>query len=158
MLRLPRDSHIDIHFHHPDDLSTHLETYLTEIRTITRLNNIQFSDNSLNLSKCSFRDYITDNIELIFHLNDNQQTRELIEKHEERLSKQVDKLHDDMNTNDATIKFYQENLDLEILQREQRRRELLIEDIKLTERRHETFVQLAEKRTVIEKKNKNEKR
>jgi hypothetical protein len=63
-----------------------------------------------------------------------------------------------MNTNDATIKFYQENPDLEILQREQRRRELLIEDIKLTERRHETFVQLAEKRTVIEKKNKNEKR
>jgi hypothetical protein len=165
MLRLPRDSNIIIHFHNQnqDNLSTHIETYLTEIRTITRLNNIHLfdsssSNNSINLSKFSFGDYITDNIELIFNLNDDKQTRELVEKHEERLSKQIDKLNDDMNTNDEVSKFYQENNDLENLEREQRRREILIEDIKLNQRRHETFIKLAQKRTVIEKKNKNEKR
>jgi hypothetical protein len=162
MLRLPRDSDVIIHFHNQDqeDLSTHMETYLTEIRTITRLNNIHLlrsssSNKSINLSKFSFRDYITDNVELIFNLNDDNQTRELVEKHEERLSKQVDKLNDDMAVNDAAMKFHQDNNDLENIEREQNRRELLIEDIKLTQRRHERFVELAQKRTIVEKKNKN---
>jgi hypothetical protein len=155
MLRLPRDSNIIINFpnSHPDDLSRHIENYLTEIRTITRLNNIQLSS-SIQLSKYSFRDYLTDDIELIFNLNDDQQTRELVEKHEERLSKQVEKLNDDMNINETVMKFHQENNDAENIEREQHRREILIEDIKLTKRRHETFVQLAQKRTIIEKKNK----
>jgi hypothetical protein len=155
MLRLPRDSNIIINFpnSHPDDLSRHIENYLTEIRTITRLNNIQLSS-SIQLSKYSFRDYLTDDIELIFNLNDDQQTRELVEKHEERLSKQVEKLNDDKNINETIMKFHQENNDAENIEREQRRREILIEDIKLTKRRHETFVQLAQKRTIIEKKNK----
>jgi len=155
MLRLPRDSNIIINFpnSHRDDLSRHIESYLTEIRTITRLNNIQLSS-SIQLSKYSFRDYLTDDIELIFNLNDDQQTRELVEKHEERLSKQVEKLNDDMNINETIMKFHQENNDAENIEREQRRREILIEDIKLTKRRHETFVQLAQKRTIIEKKNK----
>jgi hypothetical protein len=163
MLRLPRDSDIIIHFHdsNSQDLSTHIETYLTEIRTITRLNNIQLirsSNDSLNLSKLSFRDYITDNIELIFNLNDNEQTKGLVGKHEEKLSKQVDKFHDDMNANDAAMKLHQENNDVENIEREQRRREILIEDMTLTQRRHERFVQLAQKRTIVEKKNKTEKR
>jgi hypothetical protein len=151
MLRLPRDSDVIIHFHNQDqeDLSTHMETYLTEIRTITRLNNIHLlrsssSNKSINLSKFSFRDYITDNVELIFNLNDDNQTREL-----------VDKLNDDMAVNDAAMKFHQDNNDLENIEREQNRRELLIEDIKLTQRRHERFVELAQKRTIVEKKNKN---
>jgi len=153
MLRLPRDCDILINFHNEnqDNLSKHIESYLTEIRTIARLNNIHLNK-SINFSKLSFRDYITDNIELIFNLNDDKQTRELIEKHEERLSKQVDKLNDDMNINDSMRKFYQENNDLENLEREQRRRDILIEDIKLNQRRHEIFVQLAQKRTIIEKK------
>ncbi|CAF3553504.1 unnamed protein product [Rotaria sordida] len=163
MLRLSRDSDIIIHFYNQDkeDLSIHVETYLTEIRTITRLNNIHVCrsssslNNSFNLSKFSFRDYITDNIELIFNLNDNKQSRELVEKHEERLSKQVDKLHDDIGVNEITMKFYQENNDLETLEREQRRREILLDDLKLTQQRHERFVELAQKRTIIEKKNKN---
>jgi len=153
MLRLPRDCNIMIRIHDQDDLSEHIENYLLEIRTITRLNNINLFDSSLSSkSKYLFRDYITDNIELIFNLNDDKQTRELVEKHEERLSKQVDKLNDDININDTARKFYQENNDLENLEREQRRRDILIEDIKLIQRRHETFVNLAQKRTVIEKK------
>ncbi len=156
MLRLPRDSDVIIHFHNQEDLSTHMETYLTEICTITRLNNIHLlrsssSNKSINLSKFSFRDYITDNVELIFNLNDDNQTRELVEKHEERLSKQVDKLNDDMAVNDAAMKFHQDNNDLENIEREQNRRQLLIEDIKLTQRRHERFVELAQKRTIVEK-------
>ncbi|CAF3420406.1 unnamed protein product [Rotaria sp. Silwood1] len=166
MLRLLRDSDIIIHFSNRDqeDLSTHIETYLTEIRTITRLNNIHVcrssssENNSFKLSKFSFRDYITDNIDLIFNLNDNKQSRELVQKHEERLSKQVDKLHDDMGVNELATKFYQDNNDFENVEREQRRRETLIEDLKLTQRRHERFVELAQKRTIIEKKNKNEKK
>jgi len=152
MLRLQRDCNIMIRIHDQDNLSEHIENYLLEIRTITRLNNINLFDSSLSKSKYLFRDYITDNIELIFNLNDDKQTRELVEKHEERLSKQVDKLNDDININDATRKFYQENNDLENLEREQHRRDILIEDIKLIQRRHETFVNLAQKRTVIEKK------
>jgi hypothetical protein len=156
MLRLPRDSDVIIHFHNQEDLSTHMETYLTEICTITRLNNIHLLrsssfNKSINLSKFSFRDYITDNVELIFNLNDDNQTRELVEKHEERLSKQVDKLNDDMAVNDAAMKFHQDNNDLENIEREQNRRQLLIEDIKLTQRRHERFVELAQKRTIVEK-------
>jgi hypothetical protein len=155
MLRLPRDSDIIIHFHNRNQeyLSTHLQTYLTEIRTITRLNNIHISS-SPNLSKFSFRDYITDNIELLFNLNDDKQTRDLVEKHEERLSKQIDKLNDDIVVNETATKFHQENDELEFIEREQRRHEILIEDMKLTQRRHETFVNLAQKRTVFEKKNK----
>ncbi|CAF2434257.1 unnamed protein product [Rotaria sp. Silwood2] len=166
MLRLSRDSDIIIHFYNQDQesLSSHIETYLTEIRTITRLNNIHVCcsssslNNSLNLSKFSFRDYITDNVELIFNLNDNKQSRELVEKHEERLSKQVDKLHDDISVNEIATKFYQDNNDFENVEREQHRREILIEDIKLTQRRHDRFVELAQKRTIVEKKNKNEKK
>ncbi|CAF4367540.1 unnamed protein product, partial [Adineta steineri] len=54
MLRLSRDSDIIIYFNdqNHEDLSTHIENYLTEIRTITRLNNIHVvcssSNNSLN--------------------------------------------------------------------------------------------------------------
>jgi hypothetical protein len=153
MLRLPRDSNIIIYFHnsHQNNLLQHIENYLTEIRTIARLNNIQLSS-SVYSSKYSFRDYVTDDIELIFNLNDDQQTRELVEKHEERLSKQVEKLNDDMHTNETIMKFHQENNDTENIEREQRRREILIEDIQLTKRRHETFVQLSQKRTIIEKK------
>lgn len=157
MLRLSRDANILIHISndHSNDLSKYLETYLTEIRTITRLNNIQISHSlPTNLSKYSFDDHITDNIKLVFNLNDDKQSKELIEKHEERLSKQVEKLKDDINTNDNVSKFYQENNDEENLQREQRRREILIDDIKLTQQRHETFIKLAKKRTIIEKKNK----
>ncbi|CAF5061075.1 unnamed protein product, partial [Rotaria sp. Silwood1] len=132
--------------------------------TITRLNTLHICrsssslNNSFKLSKFSFRDYITDNIDLIFNLNDNKQSRELVQKHEERLSKQVDKLHDDMGVNELATKFYQDNNDFENVEREQRRRETLIEDLKLTQRRHERFVELAQKRTIIEKKNKNEKK
>ena len=159
MLRLPRDSNIIIHFHnsHQNDLLQHIQNYLTEIRTITRLNNVQLSS-SVHPSKYSFRDYLTDDIELIFNLNDDQQTRELVEKHEERLSKQVAKLNDDLHTNENVMKFHQENNDTENIEREQRRREILMEDVELTQRRHETFVQLSQKRTVIEKKNKNDQR
>jgi hypothetical protein len=154
MLRLPRDCNIMIRIHNQDqdDFSKHIENYLTEIRTITRLNNINLFHSSSSESKYLFCDYITDNIELIFNLNDDKQTRELVEKHEERLSKQIDKLNDDINTNDAARKFYQENNDLENLEREQHRRDILIEDIKLIQRRHETFVNLAQKRTFIENK------
>ncbi|CAF3540062.1 unnamed protein product [Adineta steineri] len=164
MLRLSRDSDIIIYFNdqNHEDLSTHIENYLTEIRTITRLNNIHVvcssSNNSLNKSKYSFNDYITDNVELIFNLNDDKQTKELVEKHEERLSKQVDKLQDDLGVNDTATKFYQENNDEENIEREKNRREIIMEDMKLTQRRHERFVELAQKRTVIEKKNKKEKR
>jgi hypothetical protein len=162
MLRLSRDSDIIIHLHDQEDFSIHLETYLTEIRTITRLNNIHLLSSSsktpLNFSNFSFRDSIINNVELIFNLNDDKQTRELVEKHEQRLSKQVDKLNDDIGVNEAATKFYQENNDLENVDREQRRRENLVEEVKLTQRRHETFVNLAQKRTVIEKKNKNEKK
>jgi hypothetical protein len=144
---------IRIHNQDQDDFSKHIENYLTEIRTITRLNNIHISS-SPNLSKFSFRDYITDNIELLFNLNDDKQTRDLVEKHEERLSKQIDKLNDDIVVNETATKFHQENDELEFIEREQRRHEILIEDMKLTQRRHETFVNLAQKRTVFEKKNK----
>lgn len=160
MLRLSRDSDIIIHFYNVDqDLSTHIETYLTEIRTITRLNNIHVynsssSKDSLNLTNYAFRDYITDNIELIFNLHDNKQMRDLVEKHEERLSKQLDKLRDDIIANDNAAKFYQENNDSENVEREQRRHEILVEEIKLTERRHDRFVELAKKRTIVEKKKK----
>ena len=121
--------------------------------------NIHFSINdTLNLSKLSFRDYITDNIELIFDLNDDQQTRELVEKHEERVSKQVDKLQNDIGTADDAIKFYQENNDLEIVEREKHRHNRLIEEIQLVQRRHETFVELAQKKTINAKKNNNKKK
>ncbi|CAF5183632.1 unnamed protein product [Rotaria magnacalcarata] len=161
MLRLSRDCDIIVHFHDKDqvDLSTHIESYLSEIRTITRMNNIHVcnsssSNNPLNLSKFSFRDHVTDNIELIFNLHDNKQTRDLVEKHEERLSKQVNKLHDDIDANDTAVKYYQENNDLENVEREQRRHEILVEDMKLTQRRHEKFVEIAQKRTIVEKKKK----
>ncbi|CAF3373526.1 unnamed protein product [Rotaria socialis] len=162
MLRLSRDCDIIVYFHDKDqvDLSTHIETYLSEIRTITRMNNIHVcssssSNNSLNLSKFSFRDHVTDDIELIFNLHDNKQTRDLVEKHEERLSKQVSKLHDDIDANDTAVKYYQENNDLENVEREQRRNEILLEEIKLTQQRHERFVEIAQKRTIVEKKKKN---
>ncbi|CAF1407990.1 unnamed protein product [Adineta ricciae] len=165
MLRLSRDSDIIIHFHNDNskDFSTSIEPYLIEIRTMTRLNNIRIlqstsSDISSTSSKLSFRDYITDNVDIVFILNDDQQTRSLVEKHEERLSKQVDKYNDDLNVNEAAMKFHQENNDMDGIEREQHRRELLIEEIKLTQRRHERFVELAKKRTIIEKKNKKEQR
>ncbi len=158
MLRLPRDANIFIHLHQ-QDFSTHLETYLTEIRTITRLNNIHLSHSSSSTSSpYSFRDYLTDDVELIFHLTDDQATRELVAKHEERLSIQVEKLKEDIATNATIIQAHQENQDAENIEREERRREVLLEEMKLTERRHETFVHLAQKRTVVEKKNKKEKR
>ena len=160
MLRLSHDSDIIIHCynHNQENLSIHLENYLTEIRTITRLHKVHVcnslsTNNSLNVSKFSFRDYITDNIELVFNLKDDKQTKELVDKHEERLSKQVDKLRDDLNVNETTIKFYQENNNLEYMEREQHRREILMQDIKVTQRRHERFVKLAQKRTIIEKVN-----
>lgn len=158
MLRLPRDSDIIIHFNNQNqkDLSNNIENYLTEIRTLTRLNNIHIGYSSS--SKFSFRDYVNDDIELIFNLNNDKQIRDLVEKHEERLSKQTDKLYDDINANEIAIKFHQDNNDVENVEREQRRREILTEDIKLTQRRHERFVELAQKRTIVEKKNKKEKK
>ena len=129
MLRLPRDSTITIHFHNQDshELSTHVESYLTEIRTVTRLNHIRVkrsppTDTSVQRSQFSFADYISDHVELIFDLDDDKQTRELVDKHEERLSKQVEKLHDDMGVNDVAMKFHQENNDTVNVEREQHRR------------------------------------
>ena len=160
MLRLPRDSNIFIHFRtsNTDDVAKHVQTYLTEIRTIARLNSIDLDEPGRQRSTFSFRDYLTDDVELIFDLVDSPQTRELVEKHEERLSRQVDKLHDDLAANDAATKFHQEKNDLENVEREQRRREILVEDLTWTERRHDRFVELAEKRTIVEKKKKVEKR
>lgn len=154
MLRLPRDSSIYIDIHRPTSaiFSDHLQTYLTEIRTITRLDNIELSSSS---SKFSFRDYLTDDIDLIINLTDDSSMRELVSKHEERLSKQVDKLNDDLLTNETTMEFHRDNE--EIVQREQRRREILFDELKLNQRRHETFVQLAQKRTIIDKNKKKNK-
>lgn len=154
MLRLSRNAPIIINIHRPSstDISEHLQTYLTEIRTITRMDNIQLSSSSS--SKISFRDSLTDDIDLIFHLTDDESTRDLISKHEERLSKQVEKLHEDLISNEATTKFYEENNDPDHAERERRRREILLEELTLNQRRHETFVELAQKRTVIEKKTK----
>ena len=73
------------------------------------------------------------------------------------LSKQVEKFYEDLTTNDAARKNYEENNDQDSLDREQRRREVLLDDLRLTERRHERFVQLAGKRTVLEKKLKDSK-
>lgn len=151
MLRLPRNSPISIDIHRSTStaLVEHLQAYLTEIRTITRLDNIELSPSVF--SKFSFRDYLTDDIDLIFNLTDDSSTRELVSKHEERLSKQVDKFHDDLNNNETAMNFHRENNDEENVQREQRRREILMDEMKLHQRRHETFVQLTQKRTVIDK-------
>lgn len=160
MLRLPRDADIVVHFHHPEDesLFQHVETYLTELRTISRLTHLRLDRSpSIPRSNYSIGDYLTEHVELIFNLNDDSSTRDLVNKHEERLSKQVEKYRDDLVANDAARKMYEENQDQENLDREQRRRETLIEDLHLTERRHERFVQLTGKRTIPEKKSKESK-
>lgn len=158
MLRLPRDAPVIINVHRSTsaDFSEHLQAYLTEIRTITRMDNIQLSPSSS--SKFSFRDSLSDDIDLIFHLTDDKPTRDLVGKHEERLSKQVEKLHEDLVSNETATKFYEENNDPENAERERRRREILLEEMTLNQRRHETFVQLAHKRTVVEKKSNKTKR
>lgn len=157
-LRLPRDASIVISFPSESNLFKHIENYLTEIRTMTRLHNIQLSNQTYSPTKFSFRDHLIDDIQMVFNLSDDEQTKELVRKHEERLSKQVDKYHDDLNNNEMLRKAHEEKQDQENFEREQRRREVLIDELKLTQQRHETFVELAQQRTVIEKKPKTKKR
>ena len=155
MLRLPREAEIiiDCHADHQEGLSVDIETYLTEIRTLTRLNNIRVQ-RSPPSSNFSFRDHLTDHVDLVFNLSDDPATRDQVEKHEARLSKQIGKLQEDIAVNEAATKFHQENNDLENVERGKRRHETLLEDVESTSRRHENFVQLAQKRTMVEKKNK----
>lgn len=138
-LRLPRNIEVVVDLSGIEDsnLISSIEKYLIELRTVTRMEQLCLKScaEKKTLEKFAFQDRLNENIHLLFNVPESSEMRVLIEKLRQRLTSQIEKYRQDLDLNEKSIQFYQEQNELLTVQRERRRREIIMEDLDMSQRR-----------------------
>ncbi|CAF0756886.1 unnamed protein product [Didymodactylos carnosus] len=114
-------------------LSTELQTYLNEIRMVSRLHHLKIVDTSLDDNRSYLKEYVNDNIEIIVKITDQK----LVKKEYDRITKHITKLKNDIINHEIKIKEEQE--DIVKLKQLQSNLVTLEDDLKRMTRRQERF-------------------